>query len=35
MRRGDTLARYGGEEFIAILPETEKHKAIELADRLS
>ncbi len=34
MRRGDTLARYGGEEFIAILPETAKHKAIELADRL-
>lgn len=34
IRRGDTLARYGGEEFIAVLPETEKHKAIELADRL-
>jgi diguanylate cyclase (GGDEF)-like protein len=34
MRQGDILARYGGEEFIAILPETGKHKAMELADRL-
>ena len=34
MRTGDVLARYGGEEFIAILPETEKAKAMELADRL-
>lgn len=34
MRRGDTLSRYGGEEFIAILPETDKQKAMELADRL-
>jgi diguanylate cyclase (GGDEF)-like protein len=34
MRTGDVLARYGGEEFIAILPETDKDKAIELADRL-
>ncbi len=34
MRQGDVFARYGGEEFIAILPETDKKKAIELADRL-
>ena len=34
MRKGDILARYGGEEFIAILPETDKAKAAELADRL-
>ncbi len=34
MRTGDILYRYGGEEFIAILPETEKIKAMELADRL-
>jgi diguanylate cyclase (GGDEF)-like protein len=34
MRTGDLLARFGGEEFIAILPETDKTKAMELADRL-
>jgi len=34
MRTGDILARFGGEEFIAILPETDKIKAMELADRL-
>ncbi len=34
MRSQDILARYGGEEFIAILPETDKTKAMELADRL-
>ncbi len=34
MRQGDILARYGGEEFIAILPETGRTKAMELANRL-
>ncbi len=34
IRTGDVLARYGGEEFIAILPETTKERAIELAERL-
>ena len=34
IRTEDTLARYGGEEFIAILPETDKAHAMELADRL-
>ncbi len=34
MREGDILARYGGEEFIAILPRTDRDKAIELAERL-
>ncbi len=34
IRTGDVLARYGGEEFIAILPETNKQKAIELANRI-
>jgi len=34
MRTGDILARFGGEEFIVILPDTDKTKAMELADRL-
>jgi len=34
IRAEDIFARYGGEEFIAILPETDKARAIELADRL-
>lgn len=34
MRTDDILARYGGEEFIAILPDTDKARAMELADRL-
>ncbi|MEN8212466.1 MAG: GGDEF domain-containing protein, partial [Thermodesulfobacteriota bacterium] len=34
MRTNDIFVRYGGEEFIAILPETNKIKAMELAERL-
>lgn len=34
IRTNDVFARYGGEEFIAILPDTGKQKAMELADRL-
>ncbi len=34
IRSGDILARYGGEEFFAILPETDKKKAMELANRI-
>ncbi len=34
IRKEDVLARYGGEEFIAILPETGKNRAMELADRI-
>ncbi|WDP91191.1 MAG: GGDEF domain-containing protein [Desulfobacter sp.] len=34
IRKEDLLAKYGGEEFIAILPETDKNRAMELADRI-
>ena len=34
IRNTDYLARYGGEEFVLILPETDLHRAEELADRL-
>lgn len=34
MRKEDVFARFGGEEFIAILPETDRQKAMKLADRL-
>lgn len=34
IRTNDIFARYGGEEFIAILPDTGRPKAMELADRL-
>lgn len=34
IRTADVLARFGGEEFIAILPETDKHRAMELANRI-
>ena len=32
--KDDLLARYGGEEFAAVLTETDKTSAAELADRL-
>ncbi|HTU50852.1 MAG TPA: GGDEF domain-containing protein [Acidobacteriaceae bacterium] len=33
-RSSDTLARYGGEEFVAILPETTKESAQQIADAM-
>ncbi len=34
MRETDFLARFGGEEFIAILPETDRLGAVEVAEKL-
>lgn len=34
MRNTDFLSRYGGEEFVAILPETKKREALEMAERI-
>jgi len=34
MRPYDTLTRYGGEEFLILMPETDRKKAIVLAERL-
>lgn len=34
VRTEDILGRYGGEEFVAILPETDRTKAREIAERL-
>jgi len=33
-RTADTVARFGGEEFIVILPETDVHGAINVAERI-
>jgi two-component system cell cycle response regulator len=30
----DWVARYGGEEFLIVLPQTELHEAVEIAERL-
>jgi diguanylate cyclase (GGDEF)-like protein len=34
MRQADLLARYGGEEFAAVLPETARPGALELAEQI-
>lgn len=34
IRKGDAVGRYGGEEFLVILPSTEIHQAIEVAERI-
>ena len=34
IRDTDSVARYGGEEFAFLLPETTKHRAAELAERI-
>lgn len=34
LRKTDYLGRFGGEEFIAILPETDRAIALEVAERL-
>jgi diguanylate cyclase (GGDEF)-like protein len=33
-RGADAIARYGGEEFVAILPETPKHGAVNVGERM-
>nr|MDQ3328870.1 GGDEF domain-containing protein [Chloroflexota bacterium] len=34
VRTIDTVGRYGGEEFVALLPETDLERAIQVAERL-
>lgn len=34
MRKEDTVGRYGGEEFIVILPNTDRQRASDMANRI-
>ncbi len=34
LRKVDIVARYGGEEFVAVIPETEREGALEVAERI-
>ncbi len=34
IRRADFVARFGGEEFVMLLPHTNKHSAVKMADKL-
>ncbi len=34
LRQIDLLGRYGGDEFVALLPETDLHNAVSVAERL-
>lgn len=34
LRTGDVVARYGGEEFVILLPETQAHTAVAIAEQL-
>ena len=33
-RKDDVCCRFGGEEFVMLLPETDRHAAFQLAERL-
>jgi diguanylate cyclase len=34
IRRSDFIARFGGEEFVMLLPHTNKHSALKMAEKL-